>query len=338
MSISTLRLGIIGAGANTRRFHIPGFQAIDGVDVVAVANRTLDSAQRVADAMGIAEAKAHWEEIIADKTIDAVCVGTWPNMHAEITLAALQAGKHVLTEARMARNLPEAEAMLAAAQAHPDRITQIVPAPMSLEFDATINRFIAEGRLGAIREINVTVTHGGFANPDAPFTWRQDQEISGYNMLFLGIYHEMVMRWLGERDPVRVIADGAVYTRERKDEQGAMSAVKIPESITVIARWPDHIRTIYHMSGVETTTPRDEIRINGSAGCLRLALAQKQLFFAPLGGPETLVAFPEQERRGWRVEADFIESIRKGTPVKLTSFADGVRYMRFTQDVWQALA
>ena len=68
----------------------------------------------------------HWQEVVADPDVNAVSIGTWPYLHCPITLAALEAGKHVLTEARMAMNAAEAHRMLAAARRHPKRITQIV--------------------------------------------------------------------------------------------------------------------------------------------------------------------------------------------------------------------
>ncbi len=54
----------------------------------------------------------------------AVCIGTWPNLHAEVTVAALERGKHVLCEARMACNLTEAKRMLAASEARPQLVAQ----------------------------------------------------------------------------------------------------------------------------------------------------------------------------------------------------------------------
>src|SRR3546814_2670726 len=80
--------------------------------------------------------------------VDAVCIGTWPYMHAPITIAALDAGKHVLCEARMAMDSLEAKAMLAASRRNPSRVAQIVPAPHTLAFDRTIVDTIAAGDIG----------------------------------------------------------------------------------------------------------------------------------------------------------------------------------------------
>jgi predicted dehydrogenase len=99
METQRVRVGIVGAGANTRSKHIPGFRKIPGVDVLGVVNRTAESTARVAREFEIPRTYVDWRQLIDDPEIDAVLVGTWPNMHCEVTCAALEAGKHVLCEA-----------------------------------------------------------------------------------------------------------------------------------------------------------------------------------------------------------------------------------------------
>src|SRR5690349_4253516 len=116
---SPVRIGVIGAGANTRAKHIPGFQAIPGVEVVAVCNRTRASAEKVAAEFKIPRVVDHWRELVESREVDAICIGTWPNLHARLAIAALRSGKHVITEARMARDLAEAQLMLEESRQHP---------------------------------------------------------------------------------------------------------------------------------------------------------------------------------------------------------------------------
>lgn len=331
----TIRVGIVGAGGNTRAKHIPLLQALPGVEVVAVANRSRESGELVAREFGIPRVAGHWREIIDAPEIDALLIGTWPYLHAELTIAALRAGKHVLTEARMARDFAEAQAMLSESLRHPQLVAQIVPAPFSLPFDATVTEWLASGKLGVVREVHAAFTHGGLANPAAPFSWRQDYELSGKNTMYLGIFYEMVLRWLG-REPVSVMADTAVFSPVRRDERGRECEVKIPESLTVLGRYTDGARLVMHLSGVETTAPRNEIRVNGSEGGLRADFAANELWFAPRGEPEGRVEIVPGKRGEWRVEEDFVASIREGRPVRLTDFATGVRYMAFTEAVWES--
>jgi len=331
---NAVRIGVIGAGANTRKMHIPGFQKQAGVDVVVVCNRSKESSQKVAEEFGIPRIAGHWCEVVEASDVDAVMIGTWPYLHAEATVAALETGKHVLTEARMARNLPEALTMLEAHRRHSGLVAQIVPAPMSLDVDSTIQEILAAGEIGSLREVCVTHTTGQFLDSAKPLTWRQDFELSGYNVLSMGIYHEMVQRWIGE-EPEWVIADAAVFTKQRRDADGNQVEVMIPESLSILGRLPPEARLIYHFSGVEAGNPRNEFRLNGSRGGLRFDAAANRLYRSD-GQSETEVIVPPERRRGWRVEEDFIQSIRTGSPVRFTSFEDGVAYMRFTEAVYQA--
>ena len=136
----TIRVGIIGAGANSRRHHIPGLQAIDGVEVTVVANRTRESGRRVADEFGIPRVADSWDQVVRDSEIDAVVIGTWPYVHGAMTVAALENGKHVLCEARMASDSRTAREMHRASLAHPGQILQIVPAPETLRIDPIVTR------------------------------------------------------------------------------------------------------------------------------------------------------------------------------------------------------
>jgi predicted dehydrogenase len=335
MSAARIRVGVIGAGANTRAKHLPLLRAISGVEIVAVANRSRESGERVAQEFSIPRVAGDAREILEARDVDAVVIGTWPYVHAELSIAALRAGKHVLTEARMARDLAEAQAMLAESQKHPHLVAQIVPAPFSLPFDATVIEWLRSGKLGAVREVHATFTHGGLASAAAPFSWRQDFALSGKNTLFLGIFYEMVRRWLG-RDPESVVADAAVFTRTRRDEHGVEREVRIPESVSVLGRYADGARLVMHLSGVETSAPRNELRLNGSEGAVRADFAANELWFAPRGGAEQCVEIEPAKRGEWRVEADFVDSIREGKPVTLTDFASGVRYMAFTDAVWES--
>lgn len=325
-------IGFIGAGGNTKLRHLPGFAAIKGVELVSVVNRSMGSSRKVAEEFGIKKAAGDWKSVVFDDAVDAICIGTWPYMHAEITVAALNAGKHVLTEARMASDLAGARAMLEASRAHPQLVAQIVPSPFTLDMDSTVQAILGSGELGTIREIFIDHAMGACLDPEAPLTWRQDPQYSGINMLTLGIYHEVIQRWFP--DPMNVIsAQGMVYMKERLHwETGRPTLVKLPDALHVHGRMGEGAFLNYHFSAIESGPGRNEIRLVGSNGSLRVAVGDGEVYRSS-GKEEELVGIPEKERRGWRVEADFIESIRTGKPVELTSFAEGVRYMEFTDSV-----
>ncbi len=325
-----IRIGVIGAGTNTKLKHIPGFQSIDGVTVDVICNRSEASSRKAADEFGVGRIANNWQEVIEDESIDAICIGTWPYLHATITIAALNAGKHVLTEARMAMNAREGAEMLAASQAHPNLIAQIVPSPFTLKWDTTIIDILNSGELGRLLEISVIKTLPMNANPGDPMNWRQNIEYSGNNTLMLGIYYEVVQRWL-KREPQRVWAHGSLFSHQRSTpETDASQEVRIPETITYVADYEDGLQLTGLMSGVERGTGRDSYAICGDQGTLRLDLTSGQLFKTLNSEPETVVEPAADKVADWNVEVDFTRSIREKAPVTLTSFEDGLNYMRFT--------
>lgn len=333
MSNTSLRIGIVGAGDNTRKRHIPGLRALPNVEIAAVCNRRPSSTESVARDFGISRTFARWQDLIADPRIDAVVIGTWPYLHSPITIAALQAGKHVLCEARMALNAAEAREMLAESQNHPELVAQIVPSPFGLKGDATMRRLIAEGYLGELREMQVVALNGALADPSSPLSWRQDAALSGVNMLLLGIVHETVIRWVPS--PAQVLAQAHAFIPERVDPESSLRrAVGTPDSVQVLTVLPNGARGTYHFSGAVPAGGHSTIALYGTAGSLRYDLLGDRIYGVRRGetGYQD-IAIPPNEAGAWRVEADFVESIREQKPVRLTDFATGVRYMEFTEAV-----
>lgn len=335
-----LRLGLIGAGANTRARHIPGFQAIADVVLAAVCNRRLESTSAVAREFNIPRQYQRWEELVADPEIDAVVIGTWPYLHCPITLAALDAGKHVLTEARLSMNSGEAGRMLRAAQEHPQLVTQVVPSPFGLAGDQVMRELIRAGFLGQLREVQVHALNAALADPAAPFSWRQDATLSGFNMLTLGIVHETLLRWAPP--PVRVFAQVHAHLPTRIDPQsGVHRPVGTPDSVQVLAALEGGARATYHFSGATQFGQSMGIHLYGTDGVLhydlttdRIRGASRQQGRGPAKVEELVdIPIPPEKAGGWRVEADFIDAIREGKPIRFTDFATGVAYMEFTEAV-----
>ncbi|MQA00620.1 MAG: hypothetical protein GEU80_15030 [Dehalococcoidia bacterium] len=330
-----IRVGVIGAGANTRLRHIPGLQAIDGVEVVAVCNRSEESGRAVADQFGIGRVETDPEAIFADAAIDAVSIGTWPYRHREYTVRALEAGKHVLCEARMAMDATEAREMLNASKAHPDLVAQIVPAPFDLKSWRTVQRLVREDLLGEIREVHVTLLNGSSLNAEAPLHWRERTDYSGMNTMMSGILIEVVSRWLGPTR--RVLADARTFIDSRIDAQtGQATGIDVPDSLGVLAELENGARASYRVSTVLHAAPQQNgISVYGSKGTLHWLIGDR-MSFANLGEEAAPLA-PDPGTEGeWRVEQDFVDSIREGAPVVLTNFEDGLHYMRVTEAIYRS--
>ncbi|MFJ6985925.1 MULTISPECIES: Gfo/Idh/MocA family oxidoreductase [unclassified Streptomyces] len=109
----TLRIALAGGGAFGAK-HAAALRRIEGVEVAAVVSAHLDEARKFAAGHGVGRGVGSLDEVLADDSIDAVVLATPTPLHAEQTLACLDAGKHVQTEIPVAMSLADAEACLAA--------------------------------------------------------------------------------------------------------------------------------------------------------------------------------------------------------------------------------
>jgi predicted dehydrogenase len=330
----TIRVGVIGAGANTTSRHIPGLQAIEGVEIVSICNRSRESSERVAKQFNIPTVYTNWLDLIEADDTDAIVIGTWPYMHARLTIAALNADKHVMCEARMAMNATEAHEMLATAQANPHLIAQIVPSPFTLGVDKTIKRLLAEGYLGDLLAIEARVG-GTFLDKDSPLHWRQDFNLSGYNTMTMGIWYEAIMRWVGEA--TRVTALSKTFVKMRRSQEGDLRAVRVPEHIDVLADMACGAQLHLMVSGVAGLVGAPEVYLFGSDGTLRFS--EGKLYGGQRNDKQlSEITIPDHEKGGWRVEEEFINAIRGKEPITHTSFEDGVKYMEFTEAALRSAA
>ena len=337
MTERTIRVGFVGAGANSRRHHIPKLRAQPGIELVAVANRSKESAERVAREFGIARVYEDWRELVRAGDIDAVCIGTWPNTHSEITRAVLEHGKHVLCEARMAMNVAEARAMLDAARRAPQLVAQLVPAPNTLEVDSTLQALLAEGYVGEVLAVEIQATQGRFVEPGEPLHWRQDAALSGLNVMSMGIWYEALTRWLPPASRVMAVTKTAVP--RRRDAGGAWHDVRIPDHVDILATLVGGAVANLRFSSVTALAPPSEVWIFGTDGTLRLEVDARRLSGGRRGDRELReIPIPAERRIGWRVEEEFVSALRGHEKITRTTFEDGVRYMEFTDAVARSAA
>ena len=329
MAQDTIRVGVIGAGGNTTSRHIPGLQEIDGVEIVGVCNRSQESSQRVADQFGIPKTYGGWQEAIADTDTNAIVIGTWPYMHCRATIAALEAGKHVMCEARMAMNAREAHKMREVSRQKTHLIAQIVPSPMTLRVDKTIQRLIAEGYIGDVLAVEARAG-GAFLDTEAPLQWRQDFDLSGLNIMSMGIWYEALIRWVGEA--TRIMAMGKTFVKMRPDADGVMRSVRIPEHIDVVGDLECGAQLHVQVSNVAGLAGAPEVFVFGSNGTLRFS--GNRLYGGQKDDTElTEIDIPDSEAGGWRVEEEFVNAIRGEEVITHTDFETGIKYMEFTEAV-----
>ncbi len=341
-----IRVGFVGLGGICRERHVPGLTEIPDVEIVAVANRSRESSEAAAGAFGIPNVCGSWRELVQREDVDAVFIGTWPYMHREVSVAALEAGKHVFCQARMARNLEEARAMLAAAR-NSDRVAALCPVPFGLSVDKVIARVLREGDLGDVRFVRVQSFSGAWADPEAPATWRKDHRLSGLNVQTLGMYAEVIHRWFGWTRTVSALTQ--TFVPERETPGGERIEVQIPDQAVFNTIQDKGVAVQYAIIGT-TALGGDAIEIFGSKGRLYYDVGADVLYKSvptdeaptelPVLGRSTeagltLVPIREDEAYDvthWRVEQDFIDAIREGKPYH-PDFEDGLRYMQVVQAV-----
>lgn len=330
MSGSPIRIGMVGAGSIVRQRHLPGLRRIDGVRVVAVANSTPASAGKFIGEEGLdARACGNWEELANAADVEVVWIGTHPNLHEPITTAALRAEKHVFCQARMARDLPEARRMLAAAEVSPALVTMLCPPPYGLRQDAFIRRLISEKIVGDIRHLHLESLNGDFLDSSSPAHWRQRRETSGRNVMTLGIYTEIMQRWFG--GIAWVEATGRIATPVRHGYR-----VEIPEELQVEAGFAGGFTGTWDFSNIHKGPASQALTVRGSSGTLKIDFLTEEIRLEK-NGKGSLLETPDAFSRPWQVEKDFIEAVRNpGSPRPHPTFEDGVAYMEVVHAVEDA--
>lgn len=321
-----LRIGIIGAGGIVRQKHLPGLLALSNVQVVAVCNSRKESAERIAKDFHISEVMDDWAEMLDRPDLDIIWIGTPPHLHAPITVSALEAGKHVFCQARMAMNLREGREMLSAAQARPQLVTMLCPPPHGMRGGNFFQKLLHDGYAGDLWHFRLNALNGQFSDPLAPPHWRQRTELSGHNILTVGIYAEVIQRWLGS--PRRLHAQMKVSVPKREGY-----VVHVPDVVQVFGQWPNGLAGSLEWSGVAQFAPDETLSIYGRDGTLVYNFTRDEIFGARRGDKQlSKLAIPPELETAWSVEKDFIEAVVKGGRPE-PSFETGVQYLEFTEAV-----
>ena len=180
--MAQLNWGVLGAGGIAKTFVADCKAA--GINMAAVASRSLEKAQQFASDAGIDVAYGSYEELVADSNIDVVYVATLHPMHAEHAMLAINAGKHVLVEKPFTLNAGEAREVAAAASANgvfamEAMWTRFLPSMLRVE------QIIADGGLGELRALQAD--HSQYL-PITRAPRLHEPELGGGALLDLGVY------------------------------------------------------------------------------------------------------------------------------------------------------
>ncbi|UIX29722.1 Gfo/Idh/MocA family protein [Streptomyces sp. GQFP] len=196
--------------------------------LAAICGRDADAVQAAADRHGWAAAETDWRALIERDDVDVVDICTPGDSHAEIALAALAAGKHVLCEKPLANSVEEAEAMTAAAEQAEQRgqLAMVGFNYRRLPATALARSMVAEGRLGSLRHVRVTYLQDWLVDPEFPLTWRLRKEAAGSGALGdLGAHIVDLAQYLAGEELTGVSALTETFVRERPLPGGPTSGL-----------------------------------------------------------------------------------------------------------------
>ncbi|MFF9177267.1 Gfo/Idh/MocA family protein [Streptomyces sp. NPDC014793] len=183
-----------------------------------ICGRDEAAARAAAGRHGWAAVETDWRALIARDDIDLVDICTPGDSHAEIALAALAAGKHVLCEKPLANTVAEAETMTAAAEEAQarGRVAMVGFNYRRVPATALARRLVADGRIGTLRHVRVTYLQDWLVDPRFPLTWRLRRERAGSGSLGdLGAHIVDLAQYLAGERLAGVSALTETFVRER---------------------------------------------------------------------------------------------------------------------------
>ncbi|WP_181408824.1 Gfo/Idh/MocA family protein [Schumannella soli] len=271
-------------------FDVPAFER------AVLVGRDAAGVQAAAAELGWAETATDWREVIARPDIDVVDICTPGHLHAEVAIAALAAGKHVLVEKPLANTLDEAERMAAAAVEA--RETSGAIAMVGFNYRrvpalALARQLVAAGRVGQIRQMRASYLQDWLVDADAPMTWRLRKETAGSGALGDLASHAVdQLLALSGASVVGVSAQTATFTPERRGENG-LERVTVDDAAWATLTFDTGARASLEVS--RTATGRKnalQIEIYGDRGAIRFDLERlDELQFLDLSDEITTQGF-----------------------------------------------
>lgn len=268
-----VRIGIIGAGF-ARTTQIPGFKNCEGARIVAIASAHRDHAEEVAREFDIPHVEDDWRSVVDRDDVDLVSIATPVVTHCEMTLAALDRGKHVLCEKPMAMNAEEARRMKERAQeagvlALIDHELRFLPGRLKMR------ELLRAGDIGKTKHVKLTFRSDSRADVTRPWNWWSDIKQGGGTLGAIGSHVVDGFRWLLGAEVSEVVCNLATHVRERQDAAGTSREVTTDDEANLLLRFADGglsdaATGDVSMSMVEAGKPEHRLEIFGSDGALRI--------------------------------------------------------------------
>ncbi len=195
-----VRWGILGSAKIALAKVIPAMQRSEWCEIAAIASRDLSKAKAAASELNIPNAYGSYEELLADKSIEAIYNPLPNNLHVPWTVKAAEAGKHVLCEKPIGLNAAEARTLIGVRNRTGVRIQEAFMVRTHPQWLET-RRLIHTGRIGSLRSISGFFSYN---NPD-PTNIRNQLKLGGGALMDIGCYPITISRFMYETEPQRVL-------------------------------------------------------------------------------------------------------------------------------------
>jgi predicted dehydrogenase len=251
--VTDLRWGVLSTANIAVEKVIPGIKKADRCRVVAIASRDAERARAVADTLAIPRAHGSYEALLADDDVDAVYIPLPNHLHAEWTMAAAGAGKHVLCEKPLALSAAEAQEMVDACAAEGVRLMEAFMYRLHPSWVA-VRELVSSGRIGRLRTVQSWFS---YFNDDTR-NIRNVREYGGGALLDIGCYSVNLSRMLFGGEPARVEAS---VTRDPATGVDVLTAA--------ILEFEDGVATFTCSTRVE---PDQRVHVYGTEGRISIGI------------------------------------------------------------------
>jgi predicted dehydrogenase len=289
--------GLIGCGDIARKRVAPAVCDIPDCDLIAISRAQRELAEEFAGEFGARRWYDDWRELIADKDVDAVYIATPVNLHAEQTIAAAAAGKHVLCEKPMAMDVAQCDRMIATCRANGVKLC-VAYYRHFYPVIGRIREIIEAGEIGApiIAQINAFEMFN--PQPGQPRYWFVKKEQAGGGpMMDFGCHRiEVLMNIFGRIKSTKGVVDSILYEREVEDTAIACFAFE---------KGARGILTVTHAA----FESQDTLDIFGSRGSIHVPVLNRgQLRIVSSSGERTELHPPHANIHRPLIE-DFIQAV-----------------------------
>jgi predicted dehydrogenase len=275
-----LKVGIVGASF-AKAAYLPAFQHIDSAEVIAIASSRLLSAKNCAEEFNIPNYYDDWKKMIDNHNFDLICIATPTDLHAPISIYALENGCHVLAEKPTAMNENEARKMLNTAVKN-NKLHMI---DHELRFNPNrkkIKDLISANKLGKIQHVNITNISNGWLDPSSrpEDDWWSLSERGGGRMGANGSHQIDLLRWwFGEVKSV--FGQSLTIVKDRTDKKSNNRWIATADDLSYFSlEMVNGILANVFISGVASHALGNKTQIFGTEGTIILEDKNEEIFFA----------------------------------------------------------